>query len=84
MGELFPQRPGFFRGELCETSSEEFCERFLMEQKVAVIPGSAFGPGGEGFVRACYAASMQDLEEAVSRMETFLEVLGRKQARKGN
>ena len=65
-------------------TSEEFCERFLMEQKVAVIPGSAFGPGGEGFVRACYAASMQNLEEAVSRMETFLEVLGRKQARKGN
>ena len=52
-----------------------------MEQKVAVIPGSAFGPGGEGFVRACYAASMQDLEEAVSRLETFLVVLRRNQGR---
>ena len=62
-------------------TSEEFCERFLMEQRVAVIPGSAFGPGGEGFVRACYASSMQDLEEAVSRLETFLVVLRRKQGR---
>ena len=48
-------------------SSEEFCERFLMEEKVAVIPGTAFGAGGEGFVRACYASSMRDLAEAVSR-----------------
>lgn len=52
-------------------TSEEFCERFLMEEKVAVIPGTAFGPGGEGFVRACYAASMKDIAEAVSRMDNF-------------
>lgn len=56
-------------------SSDEFCERFLMEQKVAVISGSAFGPGGEGFVRCCYAASMHDLGEALSRLERFLSDL---------
>ena len=60
-------------------SSEEFCERFLREEKVAVIPGTAFGPGGEGFVRACYAASMKDIAEAVSRMDNFLQNLRRKQ-----
>ena len=56
-------------------SSEEFCERLIREQKVAVIPGSAFGPGGEGFVRACYAASMENLEEALKRIERFLNSL---------
>lgn len=62
-------------------TSEEFCERFLMEEKVAVIPGSAFGPGGEGFVRACYAASMKDIAESVARMDNFLTNLRRKQGR---
>ena len=56
-------------------SSEEFCERFLMSQRVAVIPGSAFGPGGEGFVRMCYAASMDDLREALKRLCEFLREL---------
>lgn len=56
-------------------SSEQFCDRFLQEEKVAVIPGSAFGPGGEGFVRACYAASMHDLGEALERLERFLKSL---------
>ena len=64
-------------------TSEEFCERFLLEEKVAVIPGSAFGPGGEGFVRACYAASMRDIAEAVARMDNFLTNLRRKQGREG-
>ena len=62
-------------------SSEEFCERFLMEEKVAVIPGNAFGPGGEGFVRACYAASMKDIAESIARMDNFLTNLRRKQGR---
>ena len=62
-------------------SSEEFCERFLMEEKVAVIPGSAFGLGGEGFVRASYAASMKDIVEAVSRMDNFMTNLRRRQGR---
>ncbi len=64
-------------------SSEEFCEKFLLEEKVAVIPGSAFGPGGEGFVRACYATSMKDIAEAVARMDNFLTNLRRKQGREG-
>ena len=62
-------------------TSEEFCERFLLEEKVAVIPGSAFGPGGEGFVRACYAASMKDIAEAVARLDNFLTNLRRKQSK---
>ena len=62
-------------------TSEEFCERFLLEQKVAVIPGSAFGPGGEGFVRACYAASMKDLAESMARLDDFLTNLRHKRGR---
>ena len=64
-------------------SSEEFCDRLLMEEHVAVIPGSAFGPGGEGFVRACYAASMKNIAEALSRMDNFLTNLRRKQKEEG-
>ena len=56
-------------------TSEEFCDRFLEEERVAVIPGSAFGPGGEGYVRACYAASMKNLDEALKRLEHFLSNL---------
>ena len=53
-------------------TSEQFCEQLIREEKVAVIPGSAFGPGGEGFVRACYAASMENLAEALRRIERFV------------
>ncbi len=56
-------------------TSDEFCERLLKEQKVAVIPGTAFGPGGEGFVRACYCVSMADLGEALTRIGWFLQDL---------
>lgn len=56
-------------------TSEEFCDRFLAAERVAVIPGSAFGPGGEGYVRACYAASMHDLAEALERLGRFLNTL---------
>ena len=62
-------------------TSDDFCERFLMEEKVAVIAGSAFGPGGEGFVRCCYATSMKDIAEALTRMDNFLPNLKTKQAR---
>ena len=62
-------------------TSEEFCQQFLMEEKVAVIPGNAFGPGGEGYVRACYASSMKDIAEAVSRMDNFLTNLRRRQGK---
>jgi aminotransferase len=54
-------------------TSDEFCTEFLKAEQVAVIPGSAFGPGGEGFVRCCYAASMHDLAEALKRMERFIK-----------
>ena len=62
-------------------SSDEFCERFLIEEKVAVISGSAFGQGGEGFIRCCYATSMKDLAEALTRMDNFLVNLAKKRAR---
>lgn len=54
-------------------SSEEFCERFLLEERVAVIPGCAFGSSGEGFVRICYASSMVNISEALTRLERFIQ-----------
>lgn len=60
---------------ICQTglTSAEFCEEFLLEQNVAVIPGSAFGEGGEGYIRICYASSREDLKESMIRLRTFLE-----------
>ncbi len=52
-------------------SSEEFAERLLDEEKVAVVPGTAFGASGEGYVRCSYATSMPLLEEAMKRMASF-------------
>jgi aminotransferase len=49
-------------------SSEEFCERLLTEEQVAVVPGNAFGYTGEGHIRCCYAASVSNIEKAVERM----------------
>ena len=54
-------------------SSKDFAVKLLQDQRVAVVPGTAFGPGGEGFVRASYCASMTDLEHAVERMGKFLK-----------
>ncbi len=56
-------------------TSEEFATRFLQEQKVAVVPGSAFGASGEGFVRISYAYSLEQLKEALDRMEKFISDL---------
>jgi aminotransferase len=53
-------------------TSEEFAEKLLTEEKVAVVPGSAFGQCGEGYVRCCYATSLADIEEALSRMKRFV------------
>ena len=53
-------------------TDEEFSERLLMEEKVAVVPGSAFGKSGAGHVRASYATSMPNIEEALTRIERFL------------
>lgn len=76
--ECFEPRGAFYTFPCIKSTgltSEEFCDRFLAEEKVAVIPGSAFGPGGEGYVRACYAASMKNLDEALKRLERFLNNL---------
>ena len=54
-------------------TSEEFATKLLEEQKVAVVPGSAFGAGGEGFIRISYAYSIEDLKKALQRMEVFIE-----------
>lgn len=56
-------------------SSEEFCERLLFEEKVAVVPGSAFGDSGEGYIRISYAYSLKHLMEAISRIEKFINRL---------
>ena len=53
-------------------ASEEFAEGLLKEERVAVVPGSAFGEAGEGYVRCCYAVSMEDIEEALARMKAFV------------
>ncbi len=54
-------------------SSEEFCEKLVYGKKVAVVPGSAFGASGEGFVRVSYAYSLQHLQTALARIKEFLE-----------
>src|SRR4030067_1005400 len=53
-------------------TSEEFSEKLLLEEKVAVGPGSAFGGCGEGYVRCCYATSLAEIEEALNRMGRFV------------
>jgi aminotransferase len=57
-------------------SSEEFAEQLLKEQKVAAVPGNAFGESGEGFLRCSYATSREEILEAVDRIERFLADLG--------
>lgn len=52
--------------------SEEFSTRLLKEEKVAVVPGNAFGEGGEGFIRCSYASSVQQLTEALERLDRFV------------
>ncbi len=56
-------------------TSEEFCEKLLFEEKVAVVPGSAFGDSGEGYIRISYAYSLKHLMEAISRIEKFIKRL---------
>ena len=53
--------------------SETFCEALLQEEKVAVVPGNAFGESGEGFVRVSYAYSLKHLMEALRRIELFVQ-----------
>ena len=54
---------------------ETFAERLLHEKQVAVVPGSAFGPGGEGFVRCSYATAIDQIEEALDRIDQFVKSL---------
>jgi aminotransferase len=58
--------------EVTGMHSEEFAEKLLMEEKVAVVPGSAFGHCGEGYIRCCYATSLPEIEEAIKRMGRFI------------
>ena len=60
-------------------TSEEFASRFLMEEKVAVVPGTAFGDCGEGFLRISYAYSLEKLKEALGRMQKFIDRLREEQ-----
>lgn len=56
-------------------TSEEFCERLLYAERVAVVPGTAFGQGGEGFIRASYCYSTDHIKEALRRIGRFLDTL---------
>ncbi len=56
-------------------SSEEFCEKLLYTEKVAVVPGNAFGSSGEGFVRCSYAYSIKNIQMALERVEKFVNAL---------
>ena len=55
------------------TDSFEFCKRILMETRVGLAPGVAFGAGGEGSIRICYASEKKILEEAMTRLGTFMK-----------
>ena len=62
-------------------TSEEFATTFLQEKKVAVVPGSAFGKSGEGFLRISYAYSLEDLKEALGRLAEFVKELREKETK---
>ena len=70
---VFPYIGGF------GMSSEQFCERLLNEGKVAIVPGTAFGKGGEGYARISYAYSVKHITEAIDRIERFVSELKRQQ-----
>jgi aminotransferase len=73
--QTFEPRGAFYAFPNIQASGmddETFAETLLKEEGVAVVPGNAFGPGGDGFVRACYATSYEKLEEALQRMERFM------------
>jgi len=64
---IFPNIGGF------GYSSEEFCERLLIEEKCAIVPGNAFGESGEGYARISYAYSMRHIAEALEKIERFVK-----------
>ena len=59
-------------------TSEEFATKFLQEEKVALVPGTAFGDCGEGFLRISYAYSIENLKLAMKRLKNFIERLRNK------
>jgi aminotransferase len=61
-------------------SSEKFAERLLFEEGVVVVPGSVFGDSGIGHLRCSYAASMENIKEALARIERFLDKVKKEQA----
>lgn len=76
--ECFEPRGAFYVFPSIEKTGipcEEFAQRLLYEAKVAVVPGTAFGENGRGFVRMAYATSMENLEEAVKRIKNFMAEL---------
>ncbi len=62
--------------KITNLTSEEFCEKLLFSQKVAVVPGNAFGDSGEGYVRISYSYSTEHLRKALKKIEVFLKELG--------
>lgn len=60
-------------------TSDEFATRFLREEKVAVVPGTAFGECGEGFIRISYAYSLENLKLAIGRLANFVRKLKQEQ-----
>ena len=56
-------------------SSDEFANRLLQEEKIAIVPGTAFGDSGEGYLRVSYAYSLEDLQKAISRIRRFVDRL---------
>jgi len=74
--ECFEPRGAFYLFPSIQStgmSSDEFCEKLIVEEHVAVIPGGAFGRSGEGFVRMCYCASVENITEALNRIERFIK-----------
>ena len=62
-------------------SSDEFANRLLQEEKIAIVPGTAFGDSGEGYLRVSYAYSLEDLQKAISRIRRFVDSLDGKAAK---
>ena len=82
--ETFEPRGAFYAFPSIRSTgltSEQFAERLLREQHVAVVPGNAFGSSGEGYVRCCYATGTAGIAEAIERMKRFL--VGRLEAQPG-
>ena len=73
--DCFEPRGAFYAFPSIERSGmdeNEFADRLLQEEAVAVIPGSAFGESGKGFVRMAYATAYEKIEEALNRIERFM------------